>query len=246
MGARTGAIALVLLVSAAAARAQTPAPGWILIVRMQPNPLPIGRCAGINEEVQDEHGYRRNELSNGGVIDFHKFRYDADTTNFQWQFGDPLNGALCARPNTPPSHVTVTITMPDGLSGSVELNSIPSWAERDVRAICAAGSAQETGCAAADPERKSRGVPACAGCDDGDSQYDHDERARRWKRGWSDTGADDCDDRRESGTDGANVFWIVDAANGRGDSADGCDHIRTDVHGHHQLLRCPRASRRDD
>jgi hypothetical protein len=124
MRERIIAAAIVALTGALTAHAQSPAPGWTLIVRIVPNPLPIGRCAGVTEEVQDDQGYRRNELSNGGVIDFHKFRYDADTTNFQWQNGDPLNGAICARPTSLPSNVTVTITLPDGLAGSVDLSSI--------------------------------------------------------------------------------------------------------------------------
>src|SRR5256885_4842617 len=85
MRARIVTGVLAAFICSVAARAQTPAPGWILIVRMVQNPLPIGRCARIWIEIQDEHGYQRNELSNGGVVDFHKFRYDADTTNFQWQ-----------------------------------------------------------------------------------------------------------------------------------------------------------------
>lgn len=117
-------LAACVLACGAPAAAQTPASGWTLIVRIVPNPMPIGRCGGITVEVQDDEGYRRNELSNGGVIDFHTFRYDVDTTNFQWQNGNPVDAVLCTRAGAPPSSVTVTVTLPDGLAGSVQLTSI--------------------------------------------------------------------------------------------------------------------------
>ena len=117
-------LAACILAWGASAAAQAPAPGWILVVRIVPNPMPIGRCGGITVEVQDDEGYRRTELSNGGVIDFHKFRYDVDTTNFQWQNGNPVDAVLCTRAGAPPSSVTVTVTLADGLSGSVQLTSI--------------------------------------------------------------------------------------------------------------------------
>ena len=119
-------LALFVLGSAASAAglcAQTPAPGWTLVVRIVPNPLPLGRCAIISIEVRDEEGYNRNELSNGQALDFHKFRYAADTTSFQWMNGDPITGYICARPSFPASdrgdshHAGWAF----GLGGSVEL-----------------------------------------------------------------------------------------------------------------------------
>ena len=124
MRVRTLVCALPVLVGAMPARAQSPAPGWTLVVRIVPNPLPPGRCASISTEVQDDQGYRATALSNGAVIDFHKFRYSADTTSFQWRNGDPIAGYLCTRPEMAPAHTTVTVTLPDGLSASVELSSL--------------------------------------------------------------------------------------------------------------------------
>jgi hypothetical protein len=126
--------ALAGALSAAGLCAQTPTPGWTLVVRIVPNPLPLGRCAMISIEVQDEQGYRRNELSNGQALDFHKFRYAADTTSFQWMNGDPITGYICARPSVPAARTVVTVTMQDGLSGSVDLsNFLPGQTYAAVR-----------------------------------------------------------------------------------------------------------------
>lgn len=108
----------------AAAGAQTPAPGWVLVVRIVPNPVPLGRCAGISIEMQDADGYRTTSTSNGESLDFHRFKYTVDTTNFQWRDGNSTDGILCPRTPGTPSHTTVAVTLPDGLTGSAELSSI--------------------------------------------------------------------------------------------------------------------------
>lgn len=108
----------------AAAGAQSPAPGWTLVVRIVPNPVPIGRCAGISIELQDADGYRTSTMSNGQELDFHRFTYGVDTTNFQWRDGTSTDGVLCPRTPGTPSQATVTVTLPDGLSGSAVLTSL--------------------------------------------------------------------------------------------------------------------------
>jgi hypothetical protein len=96
--------------------------GWKLIVRAVPNPLPAGRCAGISVELQDPDGYRTTTLSDGSSIDFHKFQYQStDLTSFAWKDGDPLEGVICASPTATSGQTTLTVTLPDGNSGSATL-----------------------------------------------------------------------------------------------------------------------------
>ncbi len=121
-------LATVLAIGASGtrvARPQAPAAGWRLIVRIVPNPLPAGRCAGISIEVQDAEGFRRGELSDGQSIDFRRFRYAADTTtDFQWKNGNPIEGYICAREKSVGGRTNVVVSMPDGLSASVEVTTV--------------------------------------------------------------------------------------------------------------------------
>jgi hypothetical protein len=119
------ACALAAGVWSTAAGAQTPPPGWTLVVRIVPNPVGFGTCAGISIEAQDPDGYRTTSMSNGQPLDFRRFTYTADTTNFQWRGGNSTDGILCTRMPGTPSQTTVTVTLPDGLSGSAVLTSVP-------------------------------------------------------------------------------------------------------------------------
>ena len=102
------------------------AAGWKAIVRVVPNPLPAGRCAGISVEAQDPDGYRVTTLSNGQFIDFHHFNYQStDLTSFAWQNGDPISGYICANTTATAAHTTLTVTLPDGTAGSVDISTIP-------------------------------------------------------------------------------------------------------------------------
>jgi hypothetical protein len=110
-------------------KAQLTAPpatsGWKVILRIQPNPLPAGRCAGASVEIQDPFGYRATTLSNGSSIDFHQFLYtSSDTTSFKWQNGQPMFGILCAPVTSTAAQTVVTVTLPDGLTSSVILTTV--------------------------------------------------------------------------------------------------------------------------
>jgi hypothetical protein len=99
--------------------------GWKVILRIQPNPLPAGRCAGASVEIQDPFGYRATTLSNGSSIDFHQFLYtSSDTTSFKWQNGQPVFGVLCAAVTSTAAQTVVTVLLPDGLTSSVTLTTV--------------------------------------------------------------------------------------------------------------------------
>jgi hypothetical protein len=104
---------------------QTAAP-WKAILRILPNPLPAGRCASASVEIQDSDGYRATTLSNGGVIDFHQFVYkSSDMTSFNWLDQNPVEATICAPATSTAAHTTITVTLPDGLVGSVDLATVP-------------------------------------------------------------------------------------------------------------------------
>ncbi|MEP6691449.1 MAG: hypothetical protein ABJD07_09850 [Gemmatimonadaceae bacterium] len=107
------------------AAAQTPAPGWKVIVRIVPNPLPLGRCAAIRVEVQDDEGFQTVRLANGSAVDSRTFKLESsNASSFRWQNGNPTEGYLCTNANAAPGRTMVTVTMPNGLVGNVELTSI--------------------------------------------------------------------------------------------------------------------------
>ncbi len=94
-------------------------------MRIVPNPLPVGRCAAIRVEVQDDEGYVSSQLTDGSTVDSRRFKYEAsDRESFRWQGDKPTDGYLCVDKDAKPGRTMVTVTLPDGLSGSVELTSI--------------------------------------------------------------------------------------------------------------------------
>jgi len=100
------------------------APPWKAILRVVPNPLPAGRCATAAVEIQDPDGYRATTLSNGSVVDFHQFVYtSSDLTAFNWRDG-PVFGVICAPATATAAHTTISVTLPDGLTASVNLSTI--------------------------------------------------------------------------------------------------------------------------
>jgi hypothetical protein len=97
---------------------------WKAILRVVPNPLPAGRCATAAVEIQDPDGYRASTLSNGSVVDFHQFVYkSSDETSFTWRDG-PAFGVICAPATATAAHTTISVTLPDGLTASVELTTV--------------------------------------------------------------------------------------------------------------------------
>jgi hypothetical protein len=130
------------------------------VVRPVPNPVAFGRCASINVEPQDADGYRATSMSNGQPIDPRRFTYDADTTNFQWT-GRPAEARLCPRMPGTPSQVTVTVTFPDGLSGSAVLLSVAPGTE--VLAVQYAPQAPLRGYGTPQPRQRATAVGLTAG-----------------------------------------------------------------------------------
>ena len=116
---RRSLIAAMLVACAGVAHAQS---GWEARVTAAPNPLPAGKCAAIVVELVDDHGYRRTTLSSGEQIDLRKFTY---TTNAAAHFivrNDPSMWAnVCADSSAPPVSTIVTVTLPDGLKGTVQI-----------------------------------------------------------------------------------------------------------------------------
>jgi len=97
---------------------------WKAILRVVPNPLPAGRCATAAVEIQDPDGYRASTLSNGSVVDFHQFVYtSSDMTSFTWRDGAAF-GVICAPATATAAHTTISVTLPDGLTASVNLSTI--------------------------------------------------------------------------------------------------------------------------
>ncbi|MEP6691276.1 MAG: hypothetical protein ABJD07_08970 [Gemmatimonadaceae bacterium] len=95
------------------------------MVRIVPNPLPLGRCAAIRVEVQDGEGYQSAQLPDGSRVDSRRFKYDiSDAKSFRWQKDDPAEGYLCANADAKPSRTTVTVALAKGLSGTAELTSV--------------------------------------------------------------------------------------------------------------------------
>jgi len=100
-------------------------PQWKVIVRIVPNPVPVGRCAAIRVEVQDDEGYVSSELRDGSTADSRRFKYESSNgESFHWQNDKPAEGYLCVDKDAKPGSTQVMVTLPDGLSGSVELTSV--------------------------------------------------------------------------------------------------------------------------
>jgi hypothetical protein len=115
----------MLAAGAESAGAQTPAPGWKAVVRIVPNPLPAGRCARIDIEMQAPDGYRETRLSNGQVMDQKRFIFTStDNSVFYWQNNDPTQGNVCVKAGAPSTKSTIRVALPDGLSGQVEVTSV--------------------------------------------------------------------------------------------------------------------------
>ena len=110
-------------IGGARAQAQAP-PGWKAVVRIHPNPIPLGRCTGIEIELQDPDGFRTGVLSNGQAVNQRKFTFtSSDNTSFSWR-GDPTGGIICATAGAPPATTTIRVALPDGVIGEVQLTSV--------------------------------------------------------------------------------------------------------------------------
>ena len=110
-------------IGGARAQAQAP-PGWKAVVRIRPNPIPLGRCTNIEIEMQDPDGFRTGLLSNGQQMNQRKFLFtSSDNTSFSWR-GDPTDGIICAVAGAPPATTTIRVAFPDGLIGEVQLTSV--------------------------------------------------------------------------------------------------------------------------
>ena len=106
-------------------------PPWKVILRIVPNPLPPGRCAGASVEIQDGDGYRATTLSNGATVDFHRFVFQAsDTSTLKWRDGAPVFGVICAPANATAAKATITVTLPDGLTASSDLTLLTPGQDR--------------------------------------------------------------------------------------------------------------------
>jgi hypothetical protein len=115
--------AALVFVAACESHAQT---GWEARVTAVPNPIPAGRCAGLSVEPVDDHGYRHTTLSNGVGLDFHKFVYESsDVTHFAFRKDTTIAGAICANADAPAASTTVTVTLPDGTKGQVQVSVVP-------------------------------------------------------------------------------------------------------------------------
>lgn len=106
--------------------AQVAPSGWKLVLRIRPNPIPLGRCAGIDIELQDPDGFRTNVMSNGQSLDQRHFLFtSSNTTSFSWRDNDPTAGVVCASATAPPAVTKIRVVLPDGVAGEVALTSIP-------------------------------------------------------------------------------------------------------------------------
>jgi hypothetical protein len=116
-------IAATLAACARVAGAQS---GWEARVTMAPNPLPAGRCGDIRLELVDDHGYRRTTLSNGALIDTRNFRFAiSDPSHVTVQNDASVAGRVCADTGVAASTTTVTVTLPDGLTGTLQIVLVP-------------------------------------------------------------------------------------------------------------------------
>ena len=105
------------------ARAQAP-PGWKAVVRIRPNPIPLGRCTNLEIEMQDPDGFRTGLLSNGQAMNQRQFTFtSSDNTSFSWR-GVPADGVICATAGVPPATTTIRVAFPDGVIGEVQLTSV--------------------------------------------------------------------------------------------------------------------------
>lgn len=123
--AKTGAVCITCIAPRVPAQAAPPV-RWEARVTTAPNPLPAGRCARIVVEIVDNNGYRRTQLQDGSAIDSRKFVYaTSDTKNFQWRNGNPADGYICTDKSARAAKTTITITLPDGTIGKVDLAITP-------------------------------------------------------------------------------------------------------------------------
>ena len=113
-------IAVLFGAIANGAHAQT---GWRARVTGEPNPLPAGQCATLRVEPVDDHGYRRASLSNGASLDFRAVAYaSSDVTHFVVRNDATMWGGVCANADAPSgSSTTVTVTLPDGVKGQIQI-----------------------------------------------------------------------------------------------------------------------------
>ncbi|MDQ2765664.1 MAG: hypothetical protein M3Y30_00790 [Gemmatimonadota bacterium] len=112
-------VVAAMLVASANVGAQS---GWEARVTAVPNPLPAGKCAAIVVEPVDDHGYRRTTLSNGAQIDRRQFTYEvSDKTHFVVHNDPAMWGSVCADAGAPSASTIATVTLPDGLQGTVQI-----------------------------------------------------------------------------------------------------------------------------
>lgn len=121
-------IGCALVLCAGNARAQS---GWEVRLSAAPNPMPAGACAGINVELVDDHGYRRATLSNGAAINPRSFVYaSSDTSHFALRKEPAWLGYVCADSTSPAATGTITVTLPDGLRGTLAMTIVPKGGVR--------------------------------------------------------------------------------------------------------------------
>ena len=98
---------------------------WEVRVTTTPNPLPAGRCAAIWIEIVDTDGYRHTTMQSGAVLNPAAFTYaTSNATDFQWQTGNPATGYICTAATTGAAQTTITVTLPNGTSGTVRLANV--------------------------------------------------------------------------------------------------------------------------
>jgi hypothetical protein len=117
---------VVIAATLACARVAGAQSGWEARVTMAPNPLPAGRCGDIRLELVDDHGYRRTTLSNGAIIDTRNFRFAiSGPSHITVQNDASVAGRVCADTGVAASTTTVTVTLPDGLTGTLQIVLVP-------------------------------------------------------------------------------------------------------------------------
>jgi hypothetical protein len=119
-------VLLMAMADVAGARAQS---GWEARAVALPNPVPAGKCSAVVVEPVDDHGYRRTTLSNGAALDKRNYTYDvSDKAHFVVHNDPAMWGYVCADSTTPSMSAIVTVTLPDGLKGTVQLFALAKGA----------------------------------------------------------------------------------------------------------------------
>jgi hypothetical protein len=122
-----GQVARAPVARPAAPTVATVARPWQVRVTATPNPVPAGSCAAIAVQTIDPTGTPRTTLATGQPLDPRLLRYaSSDATDFQWQNGNPLTGAVCAVATTTAAKTTIPVALPDGTTGSIALANVPA------------------------------------------------------------------------------------------------------------------------